>query len=589
MAGETLNINTPGNTITLDVDTVQIVTPEGGGGADLGETIATGVGAAVTQFLFGGEGPGTTGINKGQSKILQGLLGPVTKQLTEGFGGILKSIEDNITGTRFGGGAASVVQGTAAQAQALTAEGFDPFALGLDATKLPGTIKDLRNLGGAFQSLIKNTKDSDESLNKLAQIFNVLEARGVPTDTISDFIKQEARAAGDIDSITQKLLGLAKTSGAFAKDFGLSIGTSSAAIQDFRKDLTFLGPGATREAQKLAAVANRLGVEISQIFTKRLITFDEAANFGADLGVLLGGINIDLNDFVNALPSERIEMGFGEIADAIDEGRLKISEDGAKFGQQVELFAQQLNVDAQSAEKLLRIGRQQGGEGIRKVLQEGFLGRELGTDELSNLLGQTVRLDEARTEPARRITGERAEGIAVDRESAIGTIRRLTELFESRGVLEQLAPFAEAITKFEEIAKTFGKEGEGAAQGLVRGGLLAGLGAGELIGEFQQKTSAAGDQFATTLSNLQEQINSAGDLLAGMATKISKANIGETLESRGAGGAAGEIAKTIVEAFKSPAVTEAIADSMKRAGYKAAGEAVPAALNGTNINGEGTR
>ena len=59
---ETLNINTPGNTITLDVDTVQIVTPEGG--ADLGETIATGVGAAVTQALFGGEGPGTTGINK---------------------------------------------------------------------------------------------------------------------------------------------------------------------------------------------------------------------------------------------------------------------------------------------------------------------------------------------------------------------------------------------------------------------------------------------------------------------------------------------------------------------------------------------
>ena len=240
MAGETLNINTPGNSISLDVDTVQIVTPEGGGGADLGETIATGVGAAVTQALFGGKGEGTTGIG-GDMKFnpVKMLLSPVRDQLLGGFGDILKSIEENITGTRFGGGAASVVQGTAAQAQALTAEGFDPFALGLDATKLPGTIKDLRNLGGAFQSLIKNTKDSDESLNKLAQIFNVLEARGVPTDTISDFIKQEARAAGDIDSITQKLLGLAKTSGAFAKDFGLSIGTSSAAIQDFRKDLTF--------------------------------------------------------------------------------------------------------------------------------------------------------------------------------------------------------------------------------------------------------------------------------------------------------------------------------------------------------------
>ena len=109
------------------------------------------------------------------------------------------------------------------------------------------------------------------------------------------------------------------------------------------------------------------------------------------------------------------------------------------------------------------------------------------------------------------------------------------------------------------------------------------------MGNFNKKTSAAGDQFATTLSNLQEQINSAGDLFAGMATKISKANIGETLESRGAGGAAGEIAKTIVEAFKSPTVTEAIADSMRRAGYKAAGEAVPAALNTTNINGEGVR
>ena len=74
------------------------------------------------------------------------------------------------------------------------------------------------------------------------------------------------------------------------------------------------------------------------VFTKNLVSFDEAAQLGASLGTVLRGINFDLNDFVNSKPSERVEMVLGEVADAIDEGRFNIEEDGVKFGQQISIW-----------------------------------------------------------------------------------------------------------------------------------------------------------------------------------------------------------------------------------------------------------
>ena len=574
---ETLNINTPGNNITLDVNTVQITTPEGG--ADFGEVLGGAIGATIAQTLFSGKGEGKTGIPMpgGKTGTALGLpaqlLGPLVNSLQTNFDTLFKTINENITQGQFGAGLPGQTAGiTAAREQVQGLAGLD-IAKFTDPDTVIKFRNELRGLGGAFAPITKAAKDNEEGFAKLASVFAALETQIGKEDLTKELKSLAVNSKGSLDDVTNGLLEFARRSGKFSQTFGTSLRTSSAELSTFQDKLTFVGRGAQEEAAKLAAATRALGIEtIPEIFTKRLITFEEAANFGADLGVLLGGVNLDLNEFVNALPSERIQMGFGEIANAIEEGRLSISEDGAKFGQQAALFAQQFNIDVKSAETLLRTGRDKGADALRAALESGIAAGEgqLAPDKFAEAFGAQRTTEQAQQAAQRQVTFGRADEVAGVGASAIESLDKLTKIIESEGILNQLSPFVLAIKQLTEVARPFGVE-QGLLPGLLRSALLGG---GEPIGILKEtfgNLDTAASQLTTSLLNATKRIGSA---IPGVGGPEGIPVGSPQAQVTGAKDA-------LIAAYQSPEVITAIASSMKKAGDVAAGEAV----NGISLNG----
>ena len=577
---ETLNINTPGNTISLDVNTVQITTPEGG--ADFGEVLGASLGAVVSQALLGGRGEGKTGIPaEGESKLgkalgvpsaaINNLVGPLVSSLQTNFDTLFKTINQNITQGQFGAGLAGQTAGiTAAREQVQGLAGLD-IAKFTDPDTVIKFRDEIRKLGGAFAPITRAAKDNEEGFARLASVFAALETQVGKEDLTRELKSLAVNSKGSLDDVTNGLLEFARRSGKFSQTFGTSLRTSSAELSTFQDKLTFVGRGAQEEAAKLAAATRALGIEaIPEIFTKRLITFEEAANFGADLGVLLGGVNLDLNDFVNALPSERIQMGFGEIASAIEEGRLSISEDGAKFGQQAALFAQQFNIDVKSAETLLRTGRDKGADALRAALESGIAAGEgqLAPEQFAEAFGAQRTTEQAQQAAQRQVTFDRAGEVAGIGQTAIQTIDRLTTVIESEGLLNQLSPFVLAVKELTEIARPFGVQ-KGAAGGLARAALIGGGSPAAILGETFGKLDTAASELATSLLAAVKRV---GTAIPG----VGGAEGGLPIPQQAAGAK-----DALIAAYQSPEVITAIASSMKKAGDVAAGEAV----NGISLNG----
>lgn len=563
-----------GNNITFDVKTVQF-SPAGEGQTNFAEVVGATIGATVTQALYGGEGEGKTGFKKlpPGAETTRKLLGPVADQLKTGFDNILKSINDNITGGTFGTGPAGITTGIREARENLL------DLANIDITKFVPTediVKagnELRKLEGRFATVLKGTKDNDEGFQKLAGTFALLKTQFDDKGLLSIIETQSRDANATVDSVTEGLLKFARRSGKFAQDNNIALGTAGVGISEFTEKLSFLG----REAQgiesvKLQQISRNLGLKgLPSIFTEALITFDEAANFGADLGVLLGGINIDLNEFVNALPSERVELGLSEIADAIDDGRLRIAEDGVKFGQQSALFAQQLGVTREEAEKLLRIGREGGGEAIRTALEGGLgAGAALSPEQFATDFQRQRTTAQAQLTAQRAAGLEAAPAIAGVAQDSIAILDRLNRNIEEQNIFNQLAPFAQAVQELTLIAKPFGSEEEGAKGGLVRGGILAGLDPRDLLSGFTEKTNKAGDEFATTLNALTTRLGNIGTELGNIAQKLPGATTDAAGKLTGGGpGGADAATQAIVNAFKSEKVVNAIAQSMKQAGRAA--------------------
>ena len=588
---ETLNINTEGNPITLDVGTVQLNIPAESVpdfAANLGAEEA--IGAGITQLLLGGRQEGKTGVNlpggeKGRigtfsKTALDSLVTPLVSSLQTNFNTFFATLNSQITEGRFGAGFAGLTEGlqpARAQLAAQTGIDFTAFVKPDDVTKFSNT---LRALGGNFAPLVELSKENETGFKKLAGAFAVLETQ-IGTETLTRQLKVLANQQGaTIETVTNGLIEFGRTSGSFAKVFGTSLGVAGDGIDKFRSKVSFAANTGLEEAAKLAAVSRKLGLDtISDIFTKRLITFEEAANFGADLGVLLGGINIDLNEFVNALPSERVQMGFTEIADAIDEGRLRISEDGAKFGQQAALFAQQFDIDEQTAERLLRRGRE-GGQGIRDALAEGLLGSgaQLNNEDFINNLSAQRTSEQAQQQAFNQVTTGRADEVSQIGVSVVNTLDRLTTVIEEEGLLNQLSPFVLAIQELTEIARPFGVE-TGAAGGLGRAAFIGGGATINLLGETFEKLEPAAAKLQQSIIALSERtaaitknISTGGDkLIAPSATDVKQ--ISQT------------IAPAMASAFRDPQVVTAIGDAIKGRAREGASEA----FNGTNILGVGKR
>ena len=166
---ETLNINTPGNTISLDVNTVQITTPEGG--ADFGEVLGASIGAVVSQALLGGRGEGKTGVpTEGKGKLgkalgvptaaINNLVGPLVSSLQTNFDTLFKTINQNITQGQFGAGLAGQTAGiTAAREQVQGLAGLD-IAKFTDPDTVIKFRDEIRKLGGAFAPITRAAKDN---------------------------------------------------------------------------------------------------------------------------------------------------------------------------------------------------------------------------------------------------------------------------------------------------------------------------------------------------------------------------------------------------------------------------------------------
>lgn len=613
-----LDLNRGGNNIAIDNATITLG-PDAAGdlGAALGSGLTSGggggvfanaVGAAVASALAGEGGLGVKGLKENlgfgageidpqtgkagfdKTAAAKFVLQPIGDVLRTGLEEILKNIDTNIAGARFGGGA-----GALEGFRGISGRGFEEATginlagdLGLKESEIPGIVKILGEIGPPFSKFKQGLTDTefDRKIAGLARTYQFLnKGLGLTEEEIKKQIETFSAQSRSIEEVNEKLRDKFPSAvAAFAKATKQSFGAAGAEIANFAKQFAFLGGEAETEAVRLGLLSNKLGVTLGGIFTKDLVSFDEAAELGASLGTVLKGINFDLNDFVNSKPSERVGMVFGELADAIDEGRFEIEEDGVKFGQQVSILQQALGGEFSKTEvtRILKEARDAGGtsDAIRAAIEQAqaLAGERLSAEEVkAGAMGQRTR-EQAQDAPVERaLQGAQAGAV---RESAIGELDAFNKAITENNFLKQTLPLVEALTEFNIVTKKFGTEGEGVLSGLVRNALLGDAKPTEVLSTFNAKVEEASSEFGKTMDALKGRAKDTADALAGIVTavgpaaeKLSKdaANIDKT----GITGFSDKLTDTVVQVFASPKVTDAIAESMRKAGV--------AAVNNTKV------
>jgi hypothetical protein len=580
-----LDLGRGGNTISIDSATITLDTKTAeslgtgiagaGGGSILANAISLGIANSlgqtkVTEGLGGIKNPG------------EFLLKPLGRELGAGIQKILDSIDANIRSGPLGQGSQFFTEGVqGADAGFKEATGVSVFGdLGQSTADIAKAVKELQGLDQPFSRLRANLSAGEyqSQIQNLAQTFLFLTGPlGAADKDVKDFIKSIGTQSNSIDEINKKLRDEYATSiAAFAQNTNQSFGQASESYTKFFSQFRFLGRDAGQEAARLATLSERLGVSLGGVFTKNLVSFDEAAQLGASLGTVLRGINFDLNDFVNSKPSERVEMVLGEVADAIDEGRFNIEEDGVKFGQQISILQQSLGGEftEEQITDLLTRARTGGGTAIRAAIaqSQAAAGAQVSPEQLGQLAMGQRTVAEAQQAPIQgALVGADVGGV---RTGGMQALDEFNKNITENNFQQQVLPLVEALKEFTITTQAFAKEGEGPLAGLVRNALLGDVNPTEVLSKFDARVTEASGELGSTLDALKGRAKDSADAVAGIATSFGDA--GEKMsqavkdfDQKGVTGFTDQIVKALVTAFNSPQVTEALAESMKKAGVTA--------------------
>ena len=199
-------------------------------------------------------------------------------------------------------------------------------------------------------------------------------------------------------------------------------------------------------------------------------------------------------------------------------------------------------------------------------------GGALSQEEFGEGIRAQRTTDEARDAEIQRSLSR--TGVGDLRGGAISGIDEFNKNLRENNFLDQSMPLVKALEEFNIITGKFGTEGEGPLVGLVRNALLADVNPGEVVSSFFTRVQEAEGEVGKTVGALEGRLKETMDALAGFSTgvgtaaeKMSKA-FGD-IDKDGITGFSTKITDSIVQAFASPKVTDAIAESMRKAGVSA--------------------
>lgn len=504
---------------------------------------------------------------------LEGVINPLFKQLETGITETFKALQGQLaTGLPFGARPQQAQRIAATTAETYRMETGRDISGAIDLQQVMDTTKALYEQEGAVGALFQKLDEAQQK-QIIAKTTGALAALGgSQTGAAQNLLKT-------VETIAQGLTGAQDAGTQFAKKIDdLTTGTATLAEklrQPLQKtlantttslqNLSFLGYNtALKETVKLSTASRRFGLNFGEYMTKPLLSFQEAGDVAGNLGLMLKGVNFNVNEFIAAKPSERTSMVFKEIAGALQEGRLQIEQDGPAFGQQVAMFQEGLKgiVDPSNVEFLLRQARDQ--RGVISELVDVLETEQLGAEEftLAGVAAITERskpLDFVKDRAGRSIGFQATQTgqIGGTLEEMITNLNTALQTFERSGVLQAALPVATELTKFAEYSKTFGNK-EGGFKGLIPLALFGNLG----IDEFERSIARVSNNtnFKPILQFAKDIGENAGEQFTGYAQAVDEIITDLTSQLPSA------VVNAVSKAFRDSSVIKSIGEAYDEAG-----------------------